>query len=895
MPGMNKENKSIPSPPEFARNFLEWFCPPALYEGVEGDLLEEFECDVEQLGERKARRRFLLNVLRFFRPEIILRNKLSFEVMNTIMVGNYIKVAARNIAKRKLYSFINAFGLSVAIAFCTLIYLFVQDEKSFDQFQVNKDLIYRIHDTGFNLEKYKRGEDPYERFAHLPAPLGYAALDELAEVQYMTRYSEGGEGVMRYQDKILKQKYISVDSGFFRMFSFPILAGDRDHLFRNLSDAVLTPATAKKYFGDEDPIGKMFTIDIDGERTLRVAAVIQAPPANSSIDFEMILPIEASPWFVRNRERWSNYSYPTFIQVSPGTHLKTLNDNLNRLYEKHVDADTKKWRERNLVPGYKGYEYGLTALKDIHLEKKIDWHKVSDPQYSWILGGIAILILIIACINYIALALTTSATRRVEVGIRKVVGAHRKQLVQQFGFESIILALMSMIIGLGLVALFLPFFNQFTGKNIELTIIGMLKVSGVTLLLSMLVGIFAGIYPSLYLSGFLPAAVLKGRFTSRLQANFTKPLVVFQFFLSASMIICSIIMYRQMKYISTKDLGFDKEQVLVIGTQTGWNEQADRAVEKFRNTTKGDPAIQGVAGANFSFNGGWSRNGFRVNDEDKNAYVYRVDPEYIPLLGIELVAGRNFDERIASDSNALIVNEALVKEMNWTDPLNEHLNWREDSVGLGAKIIGVVKDYHFLSLERKIEPMFLSINKKEVGYTTTLLVKIASNDIPGNVEHVKEIWTTLFPDKPFEYTFVDEDVARQYASYTRWMNIMGLSTTFAIIIACLGLFGLAGINAVNRTKEIGIRKVMGAELASIFVLLNKQYIALSAIAFVIATPISWYIMTKWWLADFQFKIEVGWELFALSMLGGLALALITVSYHAIKAALINPAITLKYE
>jgi putative ABC transport system permease protein len=892
---MQKPDPRTSSPPSFARKFLEWFCPPFLYEGIEGDLMEEFDTDVEELGEKRARRRYIFNVVRFFRPEIILRNKLSLQIMNTIMIGNYIKVASRNIARRKLYSFINAFGLSVAIAFCTLIYLFVQDERSFDQFHVNKDYIYRIHDTDFNPDKYKKGEaDPYDRFAYLPAPLGTTALAELAEVQYMTRFSQG-EGVMRYRDKIFKQRYANADSGFFKMFSFPVLAGDHAHLFRNLSDAVLTRETAKKYFGDEDPIGKIFTIDVNGEKTMRVAAVIEAPPANSSIQFEMILPIEMNPWFIGNRERWSNYSYPTFIQVYPDTKTESLQDNLNRLYQKYVPEETREWRERNLVPGFKPYEYGVTALSDIHLRKDVDWQKVSDPQYSWILGGIAVLILVIACINYISLALTTSASRRIEVGIRKVVGAYRKQLVQQFGFESIVLALISMMIGLGLVAIFLPYFNDFTGKEIVFTAASIFQVAGVALALSIVVGVLAGIYPSLYLSGFLPASVLKGTFTSRLLAGFTKPLVVFQFFLSASMIICSVIMYRQMKYVTTKDLGFDKEHVVAVGTQTGWNVQADRAVEQFRNAVKNDPVILHVAGANFSFDGGWSRNGFKINGEDKNAYVYRVDPEYIPLLGIELKEGRNFDSQLASDSNALIVNEAFVAHMNWTDPLQEHLNWKEDSTGQGAKIIGVVKDYHFLSLERKIEPMFMSINQKDVGYTTTILIRLAAGDISENIAHVQDTWTRLFPDRPFDYSFVDEEVARQYESYTRWLNIMALSTAFAIVIACLGLFGLAGINALNRTREIGIRKVMGAELTSIFVLLNREYIALALIAFVFATPVSWYIMTRWWLADFQFQTEVGWELFAMCMLGGLALALLTVSYHAIKAALINPATTLKHE
>lgn len=557
----------------------------------------------------------------------------------------------------------------------------------------------------------------------------------------------------------------------------------------------------------------------------------------------------------------------------------------------------KKWREESTIPipaEATMMEYQYTSLSDLHLKTEIDWDKVSDPKYSMILGGIALLILLIACINYISLALTTSASRRTEVGIRKVVGAQRSQLMYQFGFESLMLALISMCIGIGLVILFLPAFNQFTNKGIELTSVNLLQMIAVSTLLMIVVGVIAGSYPSIFLSRFKPALVLKGGFTSRLQAGFTKPLVVVQFALSAFLIISSVIMYRQLNYITTKDLGYSKEQIMVIPTHTGWNIEANRTVQRFRERAQQEPLIESVAGTSSSFNQGYSRYGYKIKEEQKSAYVYAADPYYIPTMEIELVQGRNFDMAIASDSSGVIVNESLVRDMKWTDPLNEHLNWREDSVGLGSPVIGVVKDYHFLSLERNFEPMFLSMDKTNVGYLTTMMVKVSSSDLPASVEKVKSIWKELNPNKPFDYSFLDQDVAKQYASYQRWMNIMGLATGFAILISCLGLFGLSGINAVNRTKEIGIRKVMGAELSNIFVLLNRQYIGLSLMAYAVAIPFSWYVMNLW-LSDFQFKITMGWELFLISVLAGLSIALLTVSYHAIKAAFINPAETLKYE
>jgi putative ABC transport system permease protein len=813
------------------------------------------------------------------------------------MINNYLKVATRNIVKRKLYSFINAFGLSVAIAFCSLIYLYIRDEKSFDQFHKNKELIFRMHSTSFNRESFEKDNTkPYSSHAYLPAPLGERMLDELAEVEHMTRYNSWGEGVMTYNDKVFKQKFAYADSGFFKMFSFTISSGSTRNIFKNKTDAVLTKATAEKYFGDEDPIGKVFTLDANDLNTMTVVAVIEVPPTNSSIGFEMLVPLNLQTWLPRNRENWGSFSYPTFVQLRPNTDLSLFKTHVDSLVQKYAGEKYEGWRDRSKIPPeFKVNEFNFMSLNDIHLSTEVSWEKGSDPKYSWILGGIAILILVIACINYISLALTTSASRRVEVGIRKVVGAQKRQLIYQFGIESIVLAFLSMAIGVGLVALFLPSFNSFTGKEIELTGLFIAQGLGMVILITLLVGMVAGSYPSLYLSRFLPASVLKGRLSSRVHAGFTRPLVVIQFFLSASMIICSIIMYQQMNFITTKDLGYDKEQVIVLETHSGYGPEGDGIIEQLRNTLKSEPSVISVSGTSSSFNQGWSRYGYRIEDENKSAYVYRVDPYYLPLLGIELVEGRNFDEGLASDTTALIVNEALVKDMGWTDPLNEYLNWREDSLGPGSKIIGVAKDYHFMSLEREIEPMFLSMDKKNVGYMTVAMVKLAPGDLAGKLEKVKTVWGELYPDKPFTYTFVDEDVARQYESYNRWMKIMGLSTVFAIVIACLGLFGLAGINAVNRTKEIGIRKVMGAELSNIFVLLNRQYVLLAIIAFILAAPLSWYTMNNWWLSGFEFKVTIGWEIFALSMLAGLLIALLTVSYHAIKVALVNPAETLTHE
>nr|HPH46121.1 ABC transporter permease [Chryseolinea sp.] len=679
---------------------------------------------------------------------------------------------------------------------------------------------------------------------------------------------------------------------------FEILQGNADKLFQNTSDAVITQEIAKKYFGEEDPIGKPVSIDNQGEKVFTIAGIVETPPENSSISFKIIIPQENKPYYEKQLTRWGSFNTPTFVQLQPNANLTSFKTNLDKLVQKVMGDKLNEWRKESVNPipaDAKMLEYEFTRITDIHLKKEISWNKVSDPQYSLILGGIAILILIIACINYISLALTTSASRKTEVGIRKVVGALKNQLIYQFSFESVIIALSSMIIGLGLVVLFLPAFNSFTEKGIHLSWIGSLPVIAASIAITIIVGLIAGSYPALFLSGFKPAQVLKGGFTSKLQSGFTKPLVILQFALSAFLIISSVIMYKQMRFVASKDLGYNQHQVIVIPTQKGWTEESNKTVQQFRDRLSKERDVLSVAGTSISFNQGWSRNGYKIDDEQKSAFVYAVDPFYLSTLGVQMAMGRNFDPNILSDSNAVVVNEALVKDMKWTDPLNSYLNWQEDTVGLGARVIGVVKDYHFRSLESAIEPMLLSMNKNAAGYLTNMQVKIAPENIPATLERIQKSWKELYPDRPFDYTFLDEDVAKQYASYERWMSIMGLATGFAILISCLGLFGLAGINAVNRTKEIGIRKVMGADLKTIFILLNKQFIWLAVVAFCIASPLSWYFITSWYLKDFTFHVAIGWELFAISMGTGLLLALATVSYHAIKAALINPAETLKYE
>lgn len=808
------------------------------------------------------------------------------------MVANYYKVALRNIAKRKLYSLINSFGLSIGIAFCLLIYLFIKDEKSFDQFHGHKKDIYLVSNRRFEFMAFKNGEkDPFGETVNQNAKLGEVMLDELAEVQHMTRYIGPIMGSLRYQEKVFTERLTAVDSGFFKMFSFKQLAGNPAALFKNKSDIIITPAIAAKYFGTENPIGKTVNINLNGEGVYTVAGVFEAPPSNSSLSFDILIPLTSLAWY---QPTWDNHAFPTFVQLESSADLGAFNNKLNALNEKYTGKASQEFRDREKIPEqFKFDELKLLNLTALHLNPKIKWEKSSDPRYALILGGIAILILIIACINYVSLALTSSATRKTEVGIRKVAGAGRRQLVAQFVVESLLLAFVSMVIGLLFVVLFLPAFNSFTQKDIALSATNWIQFIGLALLLSCFIGIVAGSYPALFLSGLKPAKILKGGFVPKVHTWFARPLLVTQFALSAFLIMSSVIMYQQMKFITTKDLGYNQHQVVAIPTQFGMDAKGEGLVENFRSLLAKDPAIKSIAGASMPFTYGTFELGFQHKGEAKKASAYIVDPNYIPTLEIQVLKGRNFNAlNPASIPDEVIVNEALVKAMNWTEPLNEHLNWHFQE-GLGSKVIGVVKDHHYLSLERAIEPMFLTMDKTFGSYQY-LLVKLSPKDIPGSIKKLEKTYKTLAPGKPFEYSFLDEQVALQYQSYQRWMSIMGLSTAFAILISCLGVFGLAGTNVVNRTKEIGIRKVLGSGLFELFILLNKQFFWLALLAFGLAIYPALYVMNRW-LDSFQFKIQLNWASFAISVGAGLMVVLMTVLYHTLKAGRVNPVEVLKSE
>ena len=818
------------------------------------------------------------------------------------MLQNQFKIAFRNLLKYPLYSFINIFGLSVGIIFVVLIYLFIRHELSYDQFHENAANIYRLNEvavakTGAKETKdwmgYWQPNDDIFKSPYFPIPFGPALAAEMPEIQQFCRFDEGHEGIVTQGNKIFKERVGFVDANFFEMFSFPLLEGQPNAVLEGKDKVVITPEVAKKYFGRSNPIGQKLAIKTYEETAEYIVSGIAAlPPGNSSLNFNILMPFENKPFYNRQKDNWNSWNTPTFIELTDNASMASFLQKLDDFKSEQFKESIERTALRRKVKPEEALNISLTALPAIHLDASVDWEGQGNPTNIYILSGIALLILLIACLNYISLALTNATGRMKEVGVRKVLGSNRNQLTSQFWLEAQLTVLLALMIGVIGAEFLLPFFNEFVQRSLDFSLFQNWEIPATLLGIALLTGIIAGGYPARILSKFEAVRVLKGGSQMKYRPRFIRFAVVAQFALSTFLIIASLVMYQQMKFINQMDLGYDKEQVMVLETNTGWSDEGEQLLQNLKNELTTYPAIHQVAGVDISFNQGWNRNGFKTADgENHSAFVYRVTPDYIPTLGLEILEGRNFSTATAADkTSSIIVNEAFVKDLKLEDPIGAAIPWLRETT---QRIVGVVKDYHFLSLEHEIQPLLMHLNPEQ-GKISSILIKMSGQNLPNTIQTIEKNWKEVAPDKPFLFTFLEEDVAQQYEAYSRWMSIITCSTLFAIFIACLGLFGLAGVLAMNRTKEIGIRKVLGASVQQILFSLNKDLIKLALLAILIAAPIAWWAMNQW-LSDFQFHIAIGWEVFALAAALCAAIALVTVSYHSIKSALINPAETLKME
>jgi ABC-type antimicrobial peptide transport system permease subunit len=791
------------------------------------------------------------------------------------MFQNYLKVTWRNIKRYKGYSSINIIGLAVGLACCILILFWVQDELSYDRFHAQTDDLYRA------VTEYHKTV-PATHYWPVCAPLAPALKEDYPEIIKATRFTRLRRGqLVKYGEKSLLETQICLtDPDFFEMFTFPLVQGDPSQALPNPNSLVLTEEMAIKYFGSENPMGK--TLNINNEYDFTVTGIAKNVPHNTHLQFDFLIPFIRIEYFEQNwavLDNWTLSGYATYVQIQKDTSLQELNHKIKDYIQKHA-AESK-----DLLY--------LQPLKDIHLYSSHILFGIEGQgniKYVYIFSVVAFFVLIIACINFMNLATARSSNRAKEVGLRKVVGARRPQLIGQFFCESVLMALLSLILAVVLVELFLPAFRNLSGKPLDSGFSGNINILLAIVVMTLVTGFLSGTYPALFLSSLRPAKVLKGRLKTEGRGYlFRKILVVSQFSLSILLIICTVLVSNQVDYMRNRKLGLDKEQVVYIPIRSELAEKYDPLkIELLKSA-----GIRNVAASsNIPTYGviltldyiSWEG---KDPDDIKVLHVTSTGYDFIETLNMEIIEGRSFSEEHPSDENAVVINETARKIIGMENPVGKKLMLRDTEL----PIIGIVKDYHFRSLHSEIEPLLLVNDPSLYRF---ILIKLESRDIPTTLASIESTWMAFFPDTPFEYHFLDEAYGKLYRTEQRMGTLFNYFTGLAIVISCLGLFGLASFMAEKRTKEIGIRKVLGASVSGVVILLNREFIKWVLIANVVAWPVAYYAMSKW-LQGFAYRTNMGIWIFALAALAAFAIAVVTVSFQSIKAALANPADSLRYE
>jgi putative ABC transport system permease protein len=811
------------------------------------------------------------------------------------MIKHYFKIALRNFAKQKSLAFINMFGLSVGLACFTLFLLFAVNEFSFDRFHKNAKNIYRVYLHVGPMRGQEAREIPY-----LPIPLGPALKQDFPEVENYVRIDDARNGdFVRADNKVSRIKVSFADPQIFSVFSFKILYGNGTTALKNSRNIVLTKDKALQLFGETNVVGKIVEIKReDNFEPFTVSAIADNIPANSTIQFDILASFEYFTYTEEGKrgvDNWQRSGYQTFVQLRPGSKVANESEQLKKFRGRYYpDEETALKKDSLWTARGSPIFYRLQPLRDIHTDIKITGGAIDsiNPKNIWILLAIAAGVLLIACINFTTLAVGRSAGRAKEVGVRKVIGSGKKQIVFQFLVEALLLSILSAALGLLLGKLLLPYFNRLSGRELSFSFSQYPEMIWMLIGLVLLVGLLAGSYPALVLSGFKPIEVLKSKIRVGGSNFFTKSLVTVQFILSIGLIISTVIILQQLKFMQSKNPGFNKENIVMVdaeGTDT------KKVYPLFKQSLSSQTSIAGVTSSELGLGEGtgWSMSGFNYYGKLKNIYEYFIDPDYIGVMGMKLIAGRNFDPKIASDTlTSVIINEEMLKYFGWTlnNAIGQQLKGYSEN--FTPVVIGVVKNFHFRPFNEKVGPQMFHQFHDYAPYK--YFVRIKRGDPSVALSAIKKTWTSVVPNLPLKYDFLDESLNRFYKSESRWSNIVGWAGGISIFLACLGLFGLAALAAVNRTKEIGIRKVLGASLTGIVSLLSKDFLKLVVIALLIASPVAWYFMHKW-LQDFAYRINIGWYVFIITGIVAILIALITICFHAIKAAVANPVKSLRTE
>lgn len=805
------------------------------------------------------------------------------------MIRNYLKVTMRYLLRNKGYTTINILGLALGITSCMLIMLFVRSEWSYDKMHSRANRIHRVW-----LQEIYEGQTFTNTIT--PLPLGHTMKANIPDIEASCRVTNFNTFVQNNGNRF-NESINLVDSNFFQVFDFGVVEGDRNNVFPNSNSIVLSKAVAQKYFGKEQAIGKNLELQLGDDKFLfTVTAITKKVPQESSIQFDMLIPHSNEKYLFSERARtrgWTSVFGETYVLLKPGISQSATEAKFPALVKK-IAGDNYKEGQYNLH---------LQPITDIHLNKHLPAGNlpVSDPSYSYILGTIGFLILLIGCINFVTLSIGRSTTRAMEVGVRKVMGAERPQLIRQFWGEALLVVLFSLLVAIVFSFLLLKPFNAIVGRELLLAVDVFTVLFIIALVL--VVGLVAGIYPAIILSAFAPVKVLKGRLQSGAGIGFfRKALIAGQFIASIVMIIGTLVIGQQLSYLRNKNLGFDKEHVLIVPTNKS-RVEGNALAERFKEELSKDPQVINSTTSLFSFSEpGWMNLGY---EDDRKAYrnfrMNAVDADFIKTMGLKIIAGRDFSKDNPADiTNSMIINEALAKEYGWADAIGKKLPGRYEHL-----VIGVVKDFHFESLHNTVKPLALVVKpdsmirwSSDVGFAfppqPRINIRLKAGNLRDEVAAISNAWKKVAGDQDFEYRFLDESLNAMYQKEQRFGTVVNYASAVSIFIACMGLFGLATLMVTRRTKEIGIRKVLGADVKGLVGLLSKDFAVLVVIASLISFPIAWWALDKW-LGDFAYRISIEWWVFIAAAVATLLIALLTVSFQAIKAALANPVKSLRTE
>lgn len=801
------------------------------------------------------------------------------------MLRNYLKVAMRALAKQKVYAAINVFGLACGLAFCLLILLFIRDEVSYDKFFSDVDQIYRV-------ERISYAESGEEERANVNGPFILAPtlekdIPEVEKAAHLLWDSQYIKASTNASQTAIKANVLFASASFFEVLPFELMHGNGASVLTDLSGVVLTKETAQKHFGDNNPVGEVVQFLMKGVyRDFVVTGVTENLPSNSTVQFDAVARIERfttlDPEIMEEPDDWGWSWGHTYVKLGSQANTDLIQTKLDAFTTQYLGGWINSIRERGWTSDALPLRYTFTPVVDVHFRGD------SRPLYAYLLAGLALLILAMACINFTLLAVGRSAWRAREVGVRKAIGAYRSQLMNQFWSESILMSIIATVLSVGLVTIFLPIFNELTGKSLTLGNAGIF--SFILFGMALLAGLLAGSYPALMLSNLRPVQALKGRFRLGGTNGLTRTLVITQFALTGFLLIGSLVMGKQIRFLAEKDLGFNDSQVVEIVTE---NMSATKIADRLRQELQGVSGISGITAAGNTFGyRGTTGTGFRAEGKTYQLNLFPVESNHLDFFDLELVAGRTFDPARPSDTTqSIIVNEALVRTFGIEDPIGKQIPWPEEHEIQGV-IIGVVKDYHFQALYQEVGDVVLTI--EDLWGYNNLFVRFSEGQVQDGIGALRDAWHTAVPGIPLNYRFLDDNLAEVYAVESRWSRVARYAAFFAIMIACLGLLGLTALTVAGRTKEIGIRKVLGASSGHIVQLISREFGLLVGVGFLIAAPLAFFALKRF-LDLYAFRISLGPSLFLLAGLLICVIAFTTVGLLAFRASVQDPVDSLRYE